>query len=158
VTLRRPPCAGRHAVAAAAAWLLALLAGPAAACQLSLLEHRTGRELLRTALPLPQLRVAFTHSVLGTPVEDRYLWRAGAWRLVEERFDGEGYGLPHIAAQGERIERAGAGWRLLLDREVTPLVVRALPAQQMRLLLDDGRVWPLADLGAPSIEIRVEAC
>jgi hypothetical protein len=78
--------------------------------------------------------------------------------LVEERFDGEGYGLPHIAAQGERIERAGAGWRLLLDREVTPLVVRALPAQQMRLLLDDGRVWPLADLGAPSIEIRVEAC
>lgn len=130
----------------------------AVACELSLLEHRSGRELLRTALPLPQLRVAFTHSVLGTPVEDRYLWRAGAWRLVEERFEGEGYGLPHIAAAGERLERTERGWRLLLDREVAPLVVRALPAQQMRVLLDDGRAWPLAELGAPSIEIRVEGC
>jgi hypothetical protein len=141
-----------------AAWLLALPAGPAAACELSLLDHRSGRELLRTALPVPQLRVAFTHSVLGTPVEDRYQWRAGAWRLVEEHFEGEGYGLPHVDAAGERLERSGRGWRLLLDREVSPLVVRALPAQQMRVLLDDGGVWPLADLGAPSIEIRLEAC
>jgi hypothetical protein len=150
-----------HWLGVCVATVLASIVTPmsnAAVCELRLLDHRSGRELLRTASASTQLRVAFTHSVLGTPVEDRYLWRAGAWRLVEERFDGEGYGLPHAAAAGEQLVRDGRGWRLLLDREVAPLVVRSLPAQQMRVLLDDGRAWPLADLGAPSIEIRLEAC
>jgi hypothetical protein len=45
----------------------------------------------------------FEHSVLGTPVEDRYRFTPRGWRaLVEERFDGEGYGLPHAAGPGER--------------------------------------------------------
>ena len=91
------------------------------ACELVLSEHRSQRELMR--LPLdpakPRADVAFTHSVLGTPVLDRYVWRHSAqgWRahLVEERFEGEGYGLPSAAGPGERLLRHGAGWRLLLD-------------------------------------------
>lgn len=146
------------ALVAGASSLLAA-ASAAAACQLLAVDHRSGRELLRAELAQPQLRIAFTHSVLGTPVEDHYRWRDGAWRLVEERFDGVGYGLPHAAAAvGETLERIGDGWRLTLDREVTPLVVRALPAQAMRVLLDDGRVWPLGELGAASIELRALAC
>lgn len=143
---------------AIAAVLLATAIGPADACELSLLEHRSGRELLRVAQAAPQLRVAFTHSVLGTPVEDRYVWRGGAWRLVEERFEGQGYGLPHAAADGERLERDGAAWRLRLDREVQPLLIRAPAAAQMRLVLDDGRSWPLTGLAAGAIDVRALAC
>ncbi|MBK9361199.1 MAG: DUF1850 domain-containing protein [Rubrivivax sp.] len=117
----------RRAVLIAAA---ALLPAGVGACTLVLTEHRSARALAR--LPLdpaaPALRVAFTHSVLGTPVEDRYIFRHGAagWRavLVEERWQGEGYGLPIAASPGETLVRDGAGWRLTRDREVQPLVVR----------------------------------
>ncbi len=33
-----------------------------------------------------------------------------------------------MAAAGETLQRFGAGWRLLLNRTVSPLVVRPLPA------------------------------
>jgi hypothetical protein len=151
----------RGAAPAAAALLMTL---PAAACELVLSAHPEGRDLARAPLDAaaPALRVAFTHSVLGTPVEDHYRFRpdASGWRahLVQERFEGEGYGLPYAAAEGERLERAGAGWRLLTDRVVEPLVVRALAAQRMRVLLADGRVLPLATLGAPAVAMRVEHC
>ena len=149
-----PTMGGRAFVAAACL----VVAGHAGACELSLTEHRSGRELLRAAMPAPQLRVAFTHSVLGTPVEDRYVWRSGAWRLVDERFEGHGYGLPHAAADGERLERDGDGWRLQLDRPVQPLVLRAPAVAQVRLVLDDGRVWPLTGLAACAIEVRALSC
>jgi len=145
---------GRAVVAAA----LVTAIGPTAACELSLLDHRSGREVLRVPMTTPQLRVAFTHSVLGTPVEDRYAWRGGAWRLVEERFEGQGYGLPHAAGAGERLERDGDGWRLTLEREVQPLLIRAPAAAQMRLLLDDGRSWPLTGMAAGAIDVRALAC
>jgi hypothetical protein len=80
--------------------------------------------------------------------------------LVEEEFEGEGYGLPVAAGPGERLERlgpAGARQRLVLQRAVDPLVVRALPAQGMRLLLPGGAL-PLAALGAAAVEIRAEGC
>ncbi len=84
----------RRAAAAALCALVALAAaGPAAACELRALEHRSGREVLRASLvagAVPELRVSFVHSVLGTPVEDRYQWRAGAWVLLEESFEGHG--------------------------------------------------------------------
>ncbi len=143
---------------AAVAALVASAIGPASACELSLLEHRSGRELLRVARAEPRLSVAFTHSVLGTPVEDRYVWRGGAWRLVEERFEGQGYGLPHAAGAGERLERDGEVWRLQLDRAVQPLLIRAPAAAQMRLVLDDGRSWPLTGLAAGAIDVRALAC
>ena len=71
-----------------------------------LTEHRSAREL--ATLPLdparPAARIDFTHSVLGTPVHDHYEWRAQgtAWRahLVDERFEGDGYGLPNAAGRG----------------------------------------------------------
>lgn len=153
---------------AAAAWALTFagLATPVAghACELVLTEHRSGKPLARLAVSsdLPAVDVAFTHSVLGTPVLDRYVWRAGpkAWRahLVEERFEGEGYGLPSSAATGERLLRDGAGWRLQLDRVVDPLVILPLPAQSMRLVLADQRVVLLGQLSQKSIEIRAENC
>lgn len=82
----------RGAATAAAALLMTL---PAAACELVLSAHPEGRDLARAPLDAaaPALRVAFTHSVLGTPVEDHYRFRpdASGWRahLVQERFEGE---------------------------------------------------------------------
>jgi hypothetical protein len=136
----------------------------APACELVLTEHRSGQALIR--LPLnpaqPAADVAFTHSVLGTPVLDRYVWRADpqGWRahLVEERFEGEGYGLPSAPAPGEQMRRHGPGWRLLLDRVVDPLVVLPLPAQSMRLVLSDQREVLLGQLSQKSIEMRAENC
>lgn len=136
----------------------------AQACELVLREHRSGQALTR--LPLnparPAADVAFTHSVLGTPVLDRYVWQPGptGWRahLVEERFEGEGYGLPSAAAPGEQLLRYGPGWRLLLDRVVDPLVVLPLPAQRMRLVLPDERAFLLGELSKKSIEMRAENC
>ncbi|MFN0183314.1 MAG: DUF1850 domain-containing protein [Aquabacterium sp.] len=153
---------------AAPRWALAWPAGLAVAgglalaaprCELVLSDHRAGTELAR--LPLdsaaPQVRVAFVHSVLGTPVVDHYRFTPQA-RLVEERFEGEGYGLPHAAGPGQTLRRDGTGWVLQLDRAVDPLVVRALPAQRMRLLLDDGTELPLGTLGAASIRIDAKGC
>ena len=116
----------RAAVMAAA---LLLAAPVATGCELVLTEHRSGRPLARLALDpaRPAARIAFTHSVLGTPVVDHYEWRlhAGQWRahMVQEYFEGDGYGLPNAAGPGETLVRDGDGWRLYLDRVVHPLVV-----------------------------------
>ncbi|MBL8340248.1 MAG: DUF1850 domain-containing protein [Rubrivivax sp.] len=147
--------------AAAAVLACGAAAGSAQACELRAFEHRSGREVLRAPLAAgaaPELRVSFVHSVLATPVEDRYLWRDGAWLLVEERFQGEGYGLPHAAGPGERLERTESGWRLVLERPVVPLVVRPLLAQRMSLTLDGGRSWLLGVLTAHAVELRAEGC
>jgi hypothetical protein len=153
---------GRRAALAAAALLLAVGAAPA--CELVLAAHPEGSELARATLDPaePALRVAFIHSVLGTPVEDHYRFRPGpeGWRahLVAERFQGDGYGLPHAAGPGERLQRDGEGWRLDTDRVVHPLVVRALAAQQMRVLLPGREPLGLATLGAPAVALRAEHC
>ena len=134
------------------------------ACELVLTEHRSGIFLMRLPLNsmLPAAEIAFTHSVLGTPVLDRYVWRSEpkGWRahLIEERFEGEGYGLPTQAAAGERLERYGSGSRLLLNRVVDPLVVLPLPAQSMRIVLPDQREFLLSHLSLKSIEMRAENC
>ena len=153
-----------------ALWALALVTGwcsvlfGAQACELVLTEHRSG--ILLTRLPLnsnlPSADIAFTHSVLGTPVLDRYVWKSSpqGWRahLIEERFEGEGYGLPSQAASGERLERHGSAWRLQLNRVVDPLVVLPLPAQSMRIVLPDQREFLLGQLSLKSIEMRAENC
>ncbi len=153
-----------------APWALALVtvwfSMPSAlqACELVLTEHRSGVFLIRLPLnsTLPAADLAFTHSVLGTPVLDRYVWRFDpqGWRahLIEERFEGEGYGLPTHAAEGERLERYGSGSRLLLNRVVDPLVVLPLPAQSMRIVLPDRREFLLGQLSLKSIEMRAENC
>lgn len=160
--------ARRAALAAAA------LAGASAstpACSLVVADHRDPRVLAR--LPLdpasPAMRVAFTHSVLGTPVEDRYVFRHGArgWRavLIEERWQGEGYGLPIAAGPGETLVRDDSlgpgGWRLNLQREVHPLVVMALPSQQMRVQIDGQAPLLLGSLGPPppvSVAMTIDNC
>lgn len=134
------------------------------ACELVLTEHRSGVFLMRLPLnsTLPAVDIAFTHSVLGTPVLDRYVWRSEpqGWRahLIEERFEGEGYGLPTQAAAGELLEQYGTGSRLLLNRVVDPLVVLPLPAQSMRIVLPDQREFLLGHLSLKSIEMRAENC
>jgi hypothetical protein len=145
----------RHA--ALAACLLTVATG-ALACELVLSEHRSGVELQRLPLDAatPELRIAFEHSVLGTTVIDRYRFAPGA-RLVEERFDGQGYGLPHAAGPGESLQRNGAGWLLRLDRAVQPLVVRPLPQQRMRLLLGE-REWLLGQFSDKAIELTALGC
>lgn len=151
----------------AALALAALLANSVGACELVLAGSRSARELAR--LPMhaspPAARIAFTHSVLGTPVSDLYVWRleAGQWRahLIEERFEGQGYGLPHQAAPFESLTREGEVWRLRLDRLVHPLQVLPLPAQQMRLLIEDHApilLGSLGGVGGESIQIRAERC
>jgi len=147
--------AAQH-VAFAACLLSAAVA--AAACELVLSEHRSGAELKRLPLDAaaPQVRIAFEHSVLGTTVIDRYRFAPQA-HLVEERFDGQGYGLAHAAGPGETLIRDGAGWRLLLDRLVDPLVVRPLPLQRMRLLLGE-REWLLGAFSDQAIELNARGC
>ncbi len=141
----------------------ALLGSSAApACELLLSEHRSGRELARLALSpeAPSARIDFTHSVLNTPVSDVYVWRADAsgWRahLVEERYVGDGYGLPNAAGPGERLQRDGDGWRLTLDRVVHPLVVP--PVQAMRVTVGERAPVPLHTLSRHSIELRATGC
>jgi hypothetical protein len=144
--------AWRHAGA-----LACVLFAPAAlGCELVLSEHRSQRELLRVPLAQASVRIAFEHSVLGTTVVDRYEFRPHAV-LVEERFDGSGYGLPHVAAPGERLTHDVTGSRLELQRIVHPLVVRPLPAQHMRLMLDAGAVL-LGALSSQAIELRAVGC
>lgn len=142
-----------------------LAAVPAAAgCALVLTEHRSERPLARLALDpaRPAARIAFTHSVLGTPVVDHYEWRAheGAWRshLVQEHFEGDGYGLPYAAGPGETMTREGNGWRLHTDRLVHPLVVLPLPSQSMRVLIGDRPALLLGSLSQRSIELRAVDC
>ncbi len=144
--------------AALAVCALLLAASSASACQLMLSEHRSGRELAR--LPLDAVRptatVSFTHSVLGTPVADRYEWRGGQAHLLEERFEGDGYGLPNAAGPGETMTRDGDGWRLSLDRIVHPLVL--LPVQGMRISIGDRPPVVLRSFSSKSVELRVLAC
>jgi len=157
---------GARRAAALAGALLSIMATTTAApaCELVLAEHRSGRALARLPLDAaqPSAQIAFTHSVLGTPVSDRYVWRAdGAqWRahLVEEHFEGDGYGLPNAAAPGEMLTRDGDGWRLQLDRVVDPLVVLPLPAQQMRVVIGERSAVLLGSLSRVSIAMRAENC
>ncbi len=142
----------RHA--AALAGVLVAAAAPSTSCELVLSEHRGERVLQRIALAEPGVRIAFEHSVLGTTVVDRYEFRPHAV-LVEERFEGSGYGLPHAAAPGERLTHDATGSRLQLERLVHPLVVR--PAQRMRLLLPSGPLL-LGELSAAAIELRAVGC
>ena len=150
---------------ARAAWLAAHAAlAPllAQACTLELREHRSERPVARIALDqaAPRFSIAFEHSVLGTTVVDTYAVRntAGAhsiW-LTEERFSGEGYGLPYSAlAPHEALQREQDGWRLTLNRLVNPLVVRPLPAQQMRLVVAT-QTWRLADWGINNQQLALE--
>ena len=162
----------RRAVAAVATAAAAALPSVAAtACTLVLADHRSAQVLREVPLDpsAPGLRVAFTHSVLGTPVEDRYVFRrvAGGWQavLVEERWLGEGYGLPIAAGPGEQLVRDDSlgpgGWRLTLQRPVHPLVVLALPSQHMRVIVDGQAPILLGTLGPPaptSVAMHVDGC
>ncbi len=141
-----------------AAALACVLLVPAAAqaCELVLIEHRSARMLKRITLPEPSVRIAFEHSVLGTTVIDRYVFRPQAV-LIEERFDGSGYGLPYAAGPGERLTQDAQGSRLELERNVDPLIVRPVPAQRMRLLLPTGPLL-LGALTGKAIELRVAGC
>ena len=140
-----------------------------AACELVLSEHRSQRVLLRLPMSTaePRADVAFTHSVLGTPVLDRYLWRASpsGWRahLVEERFDGEGYGLPSAPGPGEQLVRVDSSdtpayTRLTLNRLVEPLVVRPLPEQHMRVLVTGQPAVLLGSLSTQALQLHVHHC
>lgn len=130
----------------------------ASACELRLSDHRSGRELRRLPLdPLePEIRIAFEHSVLGTTVIDRYRFTPAAV-LVEEEFEGEGYGLPAAPGPGERLERMGSRQRLLLSRTVEPLVVRPAGSARTRVLLAGGDVL-LSSLGASSVAFDAVGC
>lgn len=131
---------------------------PVVTCELRLTEHRSGRELKRLPLDarVPEVSIAFEHSVLGTTVIDRYRFTPTPL-LVEEEFEGEGYGLPATAGPGERLERVGTRQRLTLARPVDPLVVRALAGPRMRLLLPQGELL-LASLGAPAVALEAVGC
>lgn len=127
-------------------------------CELRLSEPRSGRELMRLPLTVkdPHIRIAFEHSVLGTTVIDHYRFMPRPV-LVEEDFEGDGYGLPSTAGPGERLEVNGTRKRLVLSREVNPLIVRALRDQRMRLLLPQGELL-LASLGASAVLFEAEGC
>ncbi len=151
-------CVGRAVKFTACLAAATACTGALAQCHLVLSEHRSGAVLQRLPLDAsaPEIRIGFDHSVLGTPVVDRYRFTPKA-RLIEESFEGEGYGLPHQAGPGESLQRVGAGWLLRLDREVHPLVVRPLPQQRMRLMLA-GVEWPLAAFSLQAIQLSAQGC
>ncbi len=137
-------------------------------CRLRLSEHRSGRRLgsFRLAPPAADrhdappadFAIAFEHSVLGTTVIDRYRVDGARVVLVEERFAGEGYGLPEAAHGAQRMRRdGGERRRLLLERPVEPLIVRASAEQRTRLLVA-GEVVPLVRLGASAVRIEPLDC
>jgi hypothetical protein len=140
----------------------------ASACELMLRTQRTDYTVLRIPLAVtsPTFTLAFEHSVLGTTVRDRYEIRTDAARqtlwLTEERFSGEGYGLPHAAnGTSEVLQRTDEGWLLKTNRLIDPLVVRPLRSQAMRLIVGT-QTWLLADLAHTeanaAIEISSETC
>jgi hypothetical protein len=140
---------------------VALCTVPVLACELVLLEHRAAREVLRLPFaPNARFTVAFEHSVLGSTVTDTYrVTPDGRALLVEEHFRGEGYGLPHAAAPGEQLQDDGqGGQRLLLERIVHPLVLRAPPAQRLRLAVGDSAPVLLASLTHHSVEVQARGC
>ena len=70
-----------------------------------------------------------------------------------------GYGLPYAAGPGEQLERAGAGWRLQLDRPVQPLVVRARPENEGGgfVLIAGERRWRAARMaGLEEVQVVVQ--
>lgn len=131
---------------------------PAPVCELRAMDARSQRELGRWPLDAqsPEIRIAFEHSVLGTTVIDRYRFMPHPV-LVEEEFEGEGYGLPAAPGPGEQLVRVGSRQRLLLQRPVVPLTVRAVPTQRMRVLLPQGELL-LASLGASSVTLDAPGC
>ncbi|MBM3384253.1 MAG: DUF1850 domain-containing protein [Betaproteobacteria bacterium] len=134
------------------------MAAAAARCELRALDARSQRELSRWPLnpAAAEVRLAFEHSVLGTTVIDRYRFTPDAV-LVEEEFEGEGYGLPAAPGPDEQLLREGKRQRLLLHRPVVPLTLRSVPSQRMRLLLPQGEVL-LASLGAASVTLEAVGC
>ncbi len=133
-------------------------------CDLVVTEHRADREVLRWPIneQPPTFTVSFIHSVLGTAVVDRYEVRPvlGQWKsfLVEETFEGQGYGLPYgETSPGERFERTAQGWRLVMNRLVDPLVQLPLASQNVELRLQNRSVR-LADLSRYSMRIEVQGC
>ncbi len=130
----------------------------AQACELLMRDHRSGIELARWAMNAaqPQIEVAFEHSVLGTTVTDTYRFTPQPV-LVQEAFEGTGYGLPVAPAAGETLRHDGARSVLTLRRVVDPLVVRNLPAQRMRLLMGERELL-LASLPSSSIELLAHHC
>ena len=136
----------------------------AQACDLVLVEYRSGTEVLRwPVLKQPvQFSVSFTHSVLGTHVIDRYIFRQvdGTLKafIVEESFEGQGYGLPYGATSpGETFKRTEQGWRLTMNRMIDPLVQLPLPSQNIRLTMDDRSIL-LGSLSKRSMLITTQHC
>jgi hypothetical protein len=134
------------------------------ACSLVLTEHRTDREVLRWPTTQQPVRfvVSFVHSVLQTPVADKYEFRHrnGRWQtyLIEETFQGQGYGLPYSeTSPGETFERTADGWRLSMNRLVDPLVQLPLPSQKVRLTMGSATIL-LADLSRQSMRIELQDC
>ena len=134
------------------------------ACYLTLAQHRTDLPLASILMRQRPVRftIEFIHSVLGTRVSDLYEMRSdgGHWRahLIEETFEGQGYGLPYgVTAPGERYERLGDGWRLTLDRVIYPLVQLPLPQQEIDLVWPMGRIR-IASLSESSVRITLEGC
>ncbi len=105
----------------------------------------------------PAFRVSFLHSVHGTEVLDRYEVRAGRIVLVEESFEGQGYGLPSSLQPGERLSVEGGRTRLHTAREVTPLAVRASRAQRTTVHVDAPVRTALLLAGFGEIGVRFEA-
>lgn len=133
-------------------------AGPSP-CELVIAAAREPRELARLPLDAarPEIRIAFVHSVLGTEVVDRYRFLPQPV-LVEEVFEGQGYGLPDGPGPGERWEVLSDGRiRLSLHRPVDPLIVLTLPAQRMRILRPEGDLL-LGSLGVTRVHLRVRHC
>lgn len=146
-------------------WFVSMAIHPfAQACDLVLFEHRSGNEVLRwPVLKQPvKFDVSFTHSVLGTHVVDRYIFRDVEGKLkafiVEELFEGQGYGLPYGAtSSGEKFERTDQGWRLTMNRMIDPLVQLPLPSQNIRLTMGEQSVL-LGSLSKRSMLITTQQC
>lgn len=126
------------------------------------MDARAGTPLATLALDpaRPAFRVSFRHSVHGTEVVDRYEVRGARVVLVEESFEGEGYGLPSSLQPGERVSSHGGRTTLHTARDVHPLAVRASRAQRTAVHVDAPRPesLTLADFGEIGVRFDPIGC
>jgi hypothetical protein len=144
---------------AAAAVLLSTAACGVRACEVRVLEARSGKVLQAIALgSLRRFDLTYLHSVTHTPVRETLALEQEG--LVQQRieFTEQGPGMPTQVLEGERFTREGG--RFVFDqmhRPVQALRMRVDPAQRQALEAG-GQTYSLVRWGRHSLQLLPHGC
>ncbi len=134
-------------------------ASGALACEIRLLEHRSGAWLQSIALGSARhIDLTYLHSVTKTPVRETLALDAHGFTQQRIEFFEQGPGLPTEALAGERFVRLAD--RFVYDNMQRPLallVMRVDPAQ--RQTLETGAAaFSLTRWGAKALQLQAHEC